>query len=48
LLGSSTQDKRDESSFKESIKGVRQPECEQGKAKGLLQGQKEVIVYVSR
>lgn len=48
LLGSSTQDKKDESSFQESIKGVRVAEREQRKAKGLLQGQKEVIIYVSK
>ena len=34
LLGSSTQDKKDESSFKESIKGVREAEREQRKPRG--------------
>lgn len=48
LPGSSTQDKKDENSSKESIKGMKEAEHEQRKAKGLLQGQREVIVYVSK
>lgn len=45
-LGSFSQNKKAESSFKESIKGVREAEHERRKAKGFLQGQKEVIIYV--
>lgn len=48
LLGSSAQDGKGESSFKESVKGMREAEREQRKAKGLLQGQDEVMVYVSK
>lgn len=46
LLGSFSQNKKTESSFKESVKGVREAEHERRKAKGFLQGQKEVIIYV--
>lgn len=37
---------KDESPFQESIKGGREAVHELRKAKGFLQGQKEVIVYV--
>jgi len=39
---------KDESPFQESIKGGREAVHELRKAKGFLQGQKEVIVYVSK
>lgn len=48
LLGSSARAKKGESSFKESVKGMKEAEREQRKAKGLLQGQNEVMVYVSK